>query len=128
MWNVIFVLSLFGMFVFPPLFILAVIALWKANRADEQKLIKESERTRLRAGFNNSHPGPCPVCGKEMWSRGPTRIVPSMGIRGFAFPLTGNAAVVSFTCVICGAYGRYARPYDAPELGWNLMDRYLGGW
>lgn len=126
-WDSVAAISFFiGLFA-PPVWIFTIFCLWMEYR-HEKKVETRAIAHSASPTIENSHPGKCPACGSQDWSRGDLRIVPAQGIRSHQFPMEGMAAVAVFHCNNCMSYGRYGRSYTQREDGWILLDMYMGGW
>lgn len=112
----------------PPLGLLSAVAYMYVEYKQEKRNALQVKRAKEATQIGISHPGPCPTCGKEAWSRSPLRMMDAAGIRTFLLPLEGLVSIATFTCKNCRTYGRYARSHAEPERGWVLINWMMGGY
>jgi len=101
----------------------------KEPRDDKTRRWRNHLQDTNLANILNSHPGPCPQCGAEDWSRGILRLVPSGAFRLMGlWPTDGTVSVADFHCGNCKSHARYGMCHQAADRGWIMLDRYSGGW
>jgi hypothetical protein len=89
---------------------------------------KKGKKAKPKITPFNSHPGPCQACGHNPMNRGSSRTVGGLGFRMFEWPSGGAVVVTWWHCPSCGSKAKYGMHTGAPQKGWMLLDRYIGGW